>query len=396
MKDRGNITWLVGEGAPQARPMAPYNALACDFLHDLSETLRASKEASNHADIMTFAFWCRKGHVHALKDHFEDGRVRLGLGLALHITPGNVPINFAFSFAFGLLSGNTNIVRVPTKPAPQTDLVCNAVKDLLTQKKYEELQSMTSFVRYAQNDDITREFSKSSHARLIWGGNETIRTIRSLPSPERCVDLTFADRYSFCVLDAASVEALGDKDLNTLVKGFYNDTYLMDQNACSSPHLVVWLGENTEKAKTKFWKALSALVRETYNLEPVHAVDKYTQLCRNAIDLDHIKDVDWSDTGVFRVGLTHLDKKVDERRGRCGYFYECDLAELSPLAEIINSAYQTLTYFGVDKEKLQELVCTGRVTGVDRIVPVGMGLEIGVVWDGYDVVRSLSRIIDLR
>ncbi len=376
--------------------MAPYNRLACDFLDELSQTLRASQEASMYPDVMSFAFWCRRGHIDTLRDQFEDSRVRLGVGLALHVAPGNVPINFAFSFAFGLLSGNANIVRVPTKPFPQVDLVCNVIKEILAKEQFQALQEMTSFVRYEHTNNATQEFSERSDARLVWGGNETIKAIRALPVPERCVDLTFADRYSFCVLDSASVEALEDKDLNRLAQGFFNDTYLMDQNACSSPHLVVWLGKNTDHAKAMFWQAVSALVAEKYELEAVQAVDKYTQLCRNAIELENIKDVDWADTGVFRVGLRELDKNVDELRGQCGYFYECDLEELSPLAEIINPTYQTLTYFGVDKEKLQELVCSNRVRGIDRIVPVGMGLDIGVIWDGYDVVRSLSRIIDLR
>ena len=28
-----------------------------------------------------------------------------------------------------------------------------------------------------------------------------------------------------------------------ITKKFYNDTYLVDQNACSSPHLILWLGK---------------------------------------------------------------------------------------------------------------------------------------------------------
>ena len=36
--------------------------------------------------------------------------------------------------------------------------------------------------------------------------------------------------------------------------GFYNDTYLFDQNACTAPHLIIWLGndENIEIAKEYF------------------------------------------------------------------------------------------------------------------------------------------------
>jgi len=33
------------------------------------------------------------------------------------------------------------------------------------------------------------------------------------------------------------------------------------------------------------------------------------------------------------------------------------------------------------------------LTGIDRIVPIGKTMEIGMVWDGYNLTESLSRII---
>ncbi len=35
---------------------------------------------------------------------------------------------------------------------------------------------------------------------------------------------------------------LGQGDLIKIAQDFYNDAYLFDQNACSSPHLIVWIG----------------------------------------------------------------------------------------------------------------------------------------------------------
>ena len=43
---------------------------------------------------------------------------RLGWGTVLHIAPSNIPVNFAFSFLMGFLSGNVNHVRVPSNPLP--------------------------------------------------------------------------------------------------------------------------------------------------------------------------------------------------------------------------------------------------------------------------------------
>ena len=52
---------------------------------------------------------------------------------------------------------------------------------------------------------------------------------------------------------------------------FYNDTYLTDQNACTSPKLVIWLGNNKLEAKKIFWDNLHELVKKKYTVQPVQA-----------------------------------------------------------------------------------------------------------------------------
>ena len=33
------------------------------------------------------------------------------------------------------------------------------------------------------------------------------------------------------------------------------------------------------------------------------------------------------------------------------------------------------------------------VRGVDRIVPIGKAMDIDVIWDGFDLVRVIARIM---
>ena len=391
-----NITYLVGRKTVSTSPLVPYDQLICEFLSSLSTELRSHREVSAYPDIMTFAFWCRKANITRLKSDFEDGKTRLGLGLVFHITPSNVPVSFAYSFAFGLLSGNANIVRVPSKPFPQTDVICRVIKQMLEKDKYSEIKAMTAFVKYEQDDEIHGMFSANCNARIIWGGNVAIRSIRKLPIQERCVDIAFADRYSFCIIDSQSVLELDDAGLEQLAERFYNDTYLMDQNACSSPHLIVWLGERIKIAKEKFWLAIYSTVSEKYNLAWVNAVDKYTLLCKDAIELGNVGSFNNHHNFIYRVGINELPDNTDELRGKCGYFYEYDASDIGDIAHIINPKYQTLTYFGVDRSSLLDFVVKNRLSGIDRIVPVGRSLDIEVIWDGFDIAKSLSRIIDVK
>ena len=391
-----NLEYLAGKNIKSFRPFAPFDSILCDFLQDTSSELINRPESRKYPDIMAFAFWCRKANINKIKKLFEDGSIRLGLGLVFHITPSNVPVNFAFSFAFGLLSGNANIVRAPSKPFTQVDVISEVIKTLLFQEKYAEINSMNAIVNYTEKDEITASISAISNARLIWGGNETIRNIRGLPTPERCVDIAFSDRYSFCVIESEAVLALEEVELRQLAEKFYNDSYLMDQNACSSPHLVVWLGESSEMARERFWSAVYQLVCKKYDLPPVHVVDKFTSLCQSAIDFEQIKCITRHENFIYRILMETLPETLDTFRGKFGYFYEFDAEDINQISHIVNKSFQTLTYFGVNKSYLTDFVLQNRLFGIDNITPIGSALDIGVIWDGYDIIRSLSRTISVR
>ena len=89
-------------------------------------------------------------------------------------------------------------------------------------------------MRYPADDAITEQFSRMADVRVIWGGDETVARMKALPARPRCVDVAFADRYSLCVLNGRAVLELEQEGLSRLAENFYNDTYLMDQNACSA------------------------------------------------------------------------------------------------------------------------------------------------------------------
>ncbi len=392
------MTLLVGGDDVVVRPLTPYAPIACELLAALSRELRNDREAARYPDVIAFAFWWRGANVERLKAEFAAGHrgARLGVGLVFHITPSNVPVNFAFSFALGLLAGNANRVRVPSKPFPQVDIICGALARVLAEERFAELARMTSFVRYEQDDAVTGAYSAACNARIIWGGDVAIQNIRRLPIPERSIELAFADRYSLCVLGAPAINELAPDALARLAQDFYNDTYAMDQNACSSPHLLIWQGAGKHEAKQRWYQALAELVARKYDLAPVSAVDKYAQLCDDAIGLPDVASVTRHGNQVVRVTLSRLPEATHDLRGKAGYFYELDADALDDVARVVNTRYQTLTYFGVDKQRLVEFVVEERLMGIDRIVPVGAALDFGVIWDGYDVIATLSRIIEAR
>ena len=62
---------------------------------------------------------------------------------------------------------------------------------------------------------------------------------------------------------------------------------------------------------------------------------------------------------------------------------------MSDITPYLRRNEQTVTYFGVQPMDLaKNLMNSGCI--VDRIVPVGQALEMGVHWDGKDILSLLS------
>jgi hypothetical protein len=134
-------------------------------------------------------------------------------------------------------------------------------------------------------------------------------------------------------------------------------------------------------------------VQDKYDLQPVQAVDKFVHLCRSAIGLPEAQSFASKGNHVYRVRLSQLPGNIENQRGQCGFFYEHAAESYSCLAEIVGDRYQTLTSFGFDTEKIVDFIRDNGLTGIDRVVSVGKALDISVIWDGYDVVGTLSRIV---
>lgn len=387
------VKYLAGAEHPDSRPLPVYSDEAVSFLSELSAQLLQTPGVRAYPDVVSVAFWCRRANLLKRKEGCTQAGIRLGRGLAFHIAPSNIPVNFAFSFFFALLAGNASIVRVPSKPFPQVELICQAVRTILP--KHPEIAARTAFVSYPADEETTAAFSAMADLRIIWGGDATVSAIRRIPTKPRCLDIVFPDRYSICVLDGKAVAALGAEELRQLAERFYNDTYLMDQNACSSPQLILWRNGIAE-GKERFWQAVLKQAQEKYDLQGMTAVDKYTQLCQDAIDHEEVAEVIRAGGNLlYRAQLSALPEGTS-LRGKGGYFYEYNLASLEELGQLVNEKYQTLTYFGPDPQEIQELVTRLRLPGIDRIVPVGSAMDIDIVWDGYDLVIMMSRVVDAR
>ena len=387
------LQYVVGtpeiiEGMRGVKPLRLFDDAVIAFLNDLSAELRKVRD---YPDVATFGFWCRRAALLQEKAKIDDVNERFGKGVVFHSTPSNVPVNFAFSFAAGLLAGNANIVRLPGKPFEQVEIISAAVRGLLAEK-HENLAPYIAFVKFPPVKAIADFFSGMCNVRVIWGGDRTVAELRQSPIPARTTEITFADRHSIAVIRTDAYLAAERKD--TVIRNFWNDTYYSDQNACTSPRIVFWIGEKKEEAKEDFWRRVHGMAAKEYTLAPVQSVGKLNALYAVAA-VRKVKQVKTDDMLVTRVIPEEADASLMDFKYNSGFFFEKDIDDLSEIAGVCDLRCQTLTYFGVEQADFRKFLEETRPTGIDRIVPMGKSMDFALVWDGYDLIRQMSRRVPI-
>lgn len=393
------VTFLIGDAqrlamlnkVPAYKPFAPE---IMGFIDAFSQYLFQLPDVKQWSDVASLAFWCRPASLRQMQSRYAGLEHRLGRGAAFHIAPANVAVNFAYSLLVGLLAGNANVVRLPGKDFVQISMICTALRQALNDHPH--IAPYIVLVRYDKQKYVNDALSLLCQTRLIWGGNNTIAMLRQSPLGPRALDITFANRHSFCVIGAQGYLDAVNKE--RIASDFYNDTLHSDQNACSSPGLVVWLGENAEireQAQRIFWKHFDRIVQERYTLQAASAVQKLTQFCLLSAQVDGVKRYPLSHNRLMRVELPALSSESLSHSGTCGYFLEYQINTLCEILPLCSGTCQTLSYYGMESAALAEFIMAYRPAGVDRLVEIGQALQFTLQWDGFDLIYMLTRIVNV-
>lgn len=383
----GNKDMLIKASSKAALPT--WSEKTVDFLSAFSRNLLYHKRSHGFPDIMSYAFWIRRASLKQIKEHYYPKvENKIGRGVAFHIAPSNVPINFAVSFTSALLAGNISIVRLSNKEFEQVDIIIEALKETF-RNGMADMENYLLLIRYGHNTEITSYLSSLCDIRIIWGGNQTIYNIRQTALLPRAIEMAFADRHSMAWI---CTEAILKADIEKLAKDFYTDTYYIDQNACSSPRIIIWFGENIKEAKEKFWAAIEKLARKDYTMKPIQAVDKLEQFCCLAARYQNVYKENNSNR-VMRIQVGQLDARLMDYKLGGGYFFEYHAKNMEEIIPIMDKPCQTISYFGIEPHKIQQFIITYGLRGGDRIVPIGKTMDLSFKWDGFDMVETMSRYV---
>lgn len=364
------------------------------FLGALSKLILRDKESRTYSDLATFGYFCRESNIKKFAQEHLDRNFdnkRFGWGTCLHIAPSNIPMNFAFSFVMGFISGNKNIVRLPSKNFPQIEVFLKHFSALAATEHFKDVALRNHFVRTKRDSAKLLELVKRIDALVVWGGDSTVSHFRNMEKKVACVEVYFPDKVSSMVVNSDAILQLSDQQMQNLCTSFFNDTYLVDQNACSSPTVIYWVGESSvnPSARQRFSDYMAAYLSNNYDIAAINQVEKLIDVMRfckqsgNVVQVKKESDKLWY---LKSEDFKHIKPKL-------GLFIDKDLASLNELPELLRENEQTLIICGFKSEEILMSLSSQVNHLVDRIVPVGRALDIGFIWDGKNMINSLSKIV---
>jgi hypothetical protein len=387
------ITHIIGKTVLPSHEII-FNDKAINFLNDLSNELKNNKKTMYSSELFSLMLWSSKKNLLIHKEKYRNSSFRIGRGILFHICPSNVPLNFFYSFAFGLLSGNGNIIKLPTKKFEETEILLEAIKAIINKKEYKSIKKTNIFIRYEKNKLVNDYFSSFSDGRIIWGSDKTVSEIKESALKTKSIEIVFPDRYSLCIININKLKKLSEKKLKIIIKSFFYDSYTMKQQACNSPHFIFWIGKKDSIIIKKFWTILSEIVNQKNKFQAIDIIDKYNHICNQFIELKKIKNFTNYSNKVYVTD--YKDSSIEYIRGLNGIFYQKYANKIIDIKKSINEKCQTVTYFGFEKKNFISIFKKKPFRGIDRIVPIGKSMSINFTWDGFDMIKSLSRIVDIQ
>ncbi len=383
--------------APLCHPtLQAFEPRVLQLFREISRRISRSEDCRNSPELQALAFWLRPASIQRWQEEYDSlvqaSRLLLPRGRVFHLPPGNVPLQFAYCWAYALVQGNTNIIRLSGRMSTDTEAFCRILREIADELPELRVDEHSLIIGFEHDENLVGAFSEASDVRVIWGGDETIRRIRRVPLPPRAIDLVFPDRSSLCMIRTKACMSLDRSAFQRLVTDFFNDAYSFDQLACASPRLVVWCGkeEESRRCAEDFFRMLADHLSEgEYRLSTGSSIERRLFATRSAIDLPVSRIREYSP----ELLVAEIDSPEGFRGYFCGggFFFQAFLDQYSQLGPALSRRDQTLSVFGFSQDEIGAMLSLSGSESVHRVVPIGRALEFGRFWDGYDLLTAFSR-----
>ena len=364
-----------------------------------------SREFDEIPGIVFLRMWLRRGTLepivarelgaNSLDGGWTDyGRARykaFPLGVIGHWPAANVEIQPILSMTCALLGGNAALVRVPS------DLV------VLTRTLMSRLAQSDPGARLARRifvvafdhrrQDLHEAMARSVDGAMIWGGQEAVLHVRSLPFPHWARIAVFGPRISVAAMNAGAWN--NPDDQKTWCLRMARDLWQFDQQACSSPQ-VLFLERNAGQSTEQFLANLKIAFETENQAHPRRTIPAVLSSAIAKARASWLLE-DQAHKAIFPIGpdwtiLVGSGADVPQPvQGKTLYVLEVD--NLMDVVSKFDGNVQTLGLGMADAERENQLALLAGQRGVDRIVKLGRMHTFMPPWDGVDLIRPMVRMV---
>ena len=364
-----------------------------------------SRELDEIPGILFLRIWLRRGTLEpmierelgpeALRGGWSNsGRARcksFPIGVVGHWPAGNVEIQPILSMTCALLGGNSALVRIPRDLTELTRVLMERLVDsdpgeILTRRIF-----LAAFEHTRR--DLQEAMAKSVDGAMIWGGQEAVLQVRSLPFPHWARIAVFGPRISVAAMDAGAWSKADECE--SWCRRLARDVWQFDQQACSSPQ-VLFLEKASGHSTSEFLSTLRRTFEAENKAHPRRTIPagltsaiaraRASWLLENAAHTAAFpKSPDWT---LLLGSGTEIPQPT---QGKTLTVLEVDNL-MEPVSKLDGNV-QTLGLGVADPVKEQELTETAGRRGVDRIVKLGRMHVFVSPWDGMDLIRPMVRMV---
>ena len=320
-------------------------------------------------------------------------------GVVSHWLANNVQLLPLYSLFLSVLCKNANILKITPENLPLMNTLIEELEKVsitYEQSSYNGGVITDSVVLCSFNSEntiISNTLSQLSDFRIVWGNEDAVKGVLSLPTMAHCDTLIFGPKYSFSIIDKESIEA---DNFEEMVSRAIDDITLFNQVSCSSPHVYFF-----EKNSLGLDKIINIFKKRFEELNKKNKLNQLPQdLCANVInaraqyyldpDFKVISSDDLSWTILMNDNLG-LEEPVN---GRTIFVKEIDDIEL--VQDTITRKVQCVSFMVKNSKKREKIAKSLSYLGIDRICQVGKMHEFTIPWDGIFPLSRMVRWVSLR
>jgi hypothetical protein len=241
--------------------------------------------------------------------------------------------------------------------------------------------------------DLHEAMARSVDGAMIWGGQDAVLQVRSLPFPHWARIAVFGPRISVAAMDAGAWN--NPEEQKSWCLRMARDLWQFDQQACSSPQ-VLYLEKSSEQSTNEFLANLKIAFENENRAHPRQAIAPSLSSTISKARASWLIDK-LSHQAVFPMGpdwtiLVGSGAEVPPPvQGKTLYVLEVN--DLRAAIAKLDGNVQTLGLGMADAEKENEIASLAGQRGIDRVVKLGRMHTFVPPWDGVDLIRPMVRMV---